>query len=199
MASASNSASRSSQLCKGLEGGLHYMIDLETLSTKTNAVICSIGVVEFDIFTGECTREFYRTINLQSCLDLGLEVEGNTLIWWLTQSTLAKEETYKKNSTGLNSVLQELNIFLPKKYTTFYVWGNGSSFDLGILSNAYNKCGKEIPWKFWNERDVRTLLTLYPDAKQLTKNEGVPHYPIDDCKYQIQYCSEVIKFLRQNK
>ena len=37
--------------------------------------------------------------------------------------------------------------------------------DLTILKNACNKLKNEIPWKFWNEMDCRTLATMQPDIR----------------------------------
>ena len=54
----------------------HVMLDLETMGRDSNAVICSIGVVEFDINTGETGREFFAKVDIQSCLDRGLTVNG---------------------------------------------------------------------------------------------------------------------------
>lgn len=184
---------------KGLSG-IHYMIDLETLSTKTNAVILSIGIIEFDILTGNMINQLYETIDIQSCLDKGLEIDANTLKWWLSQPDIIRLEINKKGSKSIEIVLTSVSNFLSKNKTieNFFVWGNGSSFDLSILSNAYHKCSLKIPWKFWNERDVRTIVSLAPDIKDSIKNKGILHNPIDDCKYQIEYCSAIIKHIFQN-
>ena len=48
----------------------HLMLDLETMGTKSNSAIISIGAVEFDILTGKTGREFYRNVSLQSCISL---------------------------------------------------------------------------------------------------------------------------------
>lgn len=42
----------------------HVMLDLETMGTKSNTALTSIGAVEFNIQTGECGKEFYSTIYL---------------------------------------------------------------------------------------------------------------------------------------
>jgi exodeoxyribonuclease VIII len=79
-----------------------------------------------------------------------------------------------------------------------FVWGNSARFDLGLLHNAYQKCNMPYPWDFRKERCVRTLLALKPQAKTVTQNVGVAHNPVDDCLFQIKYCTEVWKSLNHN-
>ena len=51
-----------------------------------------------------------------------------------------------------------------------------------------NKIGKDIPWDYRNERDVRTLVSFNPKFKKETPFNGIEHHGIDDCKHQIKYC-----------
>jgi hypothetical protein len=41
----------------------HLMIDIETLSTQPNAVICAIGAVFFEPSTSKTGPSFYQTID----------------------------------------------------------------------------------------------------------------------------------------
>jgi len=81
------------------------MLDLETMGKKSNAAIVSIGAVEFDIETGKTGREFYKVVDLQSCLDLGLKVEASTIYWWLMQSEAARKRICEKGD-DLTNVLK---------------------------------------------------------------------------------------------
>lgn len=61
----------------------HVMVDLETLGTKPGSVILSIGAVTFDLDgSGRDGRTFYQRVNIQSCLDAGMTVDGDTVEWW---------------------------------------------------------------------------------------------------------------------
>ncbi|MCZ8725115.1 3'-5' exoribonuclease, partial [Escherichia albertii] len=40
------------------------------------------------------------------------------------------------------------------------VWGNGATFDNVILRGAYERAGQICPWAYWNDHDVRTIVTL---------------------------------------
>jgi exodeoxyribonuclease VIII len=198
----------------------HYMIDLETLGVTPGSVITSIGIVQFDINTGKTIREFYRNIDIQSSIDLGFTISGETLKWWLSQPNKADMFV---NTKSLERVLEDVESFFhtvngsefvtkannsisigynsetrrSEKRKTI-VWGNGSSFDLGILGFAYHKCGMEMPWHFYNERDVRTIVALMPEVKKNMVNSGQAHNALDDCKFQIGYLSEIYKKININ-
>lgn len=59
------------------------MVDLETFGTQGNAVIAAIGAVGFD--EGAIFRfgDYTTGIDIQTCLDAGLTINGGTLYWWL--------------------------------------------------------------------------------------------------------------------
>lgn len=167
------------------------MLDLETMGKRAGCAIVSIGAVEFDINTGETGREYYQRISLQSCLDAGLFVEANTIYWWLQQNESARFELTKP-AWRLHMALEHFTAYL-QELGDFQIWGNGSSFEFSILQAAYYAAGmgENLPWKFRNERDVRTLVSLAPDIRNNTVFDGVIHNPIDDCKHQIKYCSAI--------
>jgi hypothetical protein len=168
----------------------HLMLDLETMGSSSNSAIVSIGAVEFDIETGHFGREFYERVDLQSCIDKGLIVNGATIIWWLQQNEKARLEL-SRPAEDIMAVLMKLRVFM-KEMGDFQIWGNGARFDIGILEDAYKACGyTETPWNFRMERDVRTLVSFAPKIKEHYPFTGVEHHPIDDCKYQIGYCSAI--------
>jgi hypothetical protein len=169
----------------------HLMVDIETFGSKSHSVICSLAAVEFDIATGQTGKTFKENIDVQSCLELGLKIDGSTLEWWLNQSNEAR--------TGLLTCKMPLPLVINRFWSFFKnlcndemkVWGNGARFDLGILENATTACGMLIPWKHWNERDVRTLVSFAPEIKKEMPFEGVKHDAIADCMHQIKYCSAI--------
>jgi hypothetical protein len=94
----------------------------------------------------------------------------------------------------LKNVLIQFNEFLSQK--EYIVWGNSARFDLGILENAFNLCDLKQNWLFYNERDLRTLFNLNPLVREQVVFKGVPHNPIDDCIYQIEYCSKIFNSIK---
>jgi hypothetical protein len=169
----------------------HVMIDIETLGTESYSSILSIAAVKFDFETGQYYEEFYKKVSLKSCLDLGMKVNADTIYWWLKKDDKSRIEL-TENLNELHHVLSDFSVFI-NEYDL--VWGNSNSFDLGLLSNAYALIKRNTPWKYYNERDVRTLVSLYPQIKKETPDYGVHHNALDDCKFQINYCVALAKKL----
>lgn len=69
---------------------LIWMIDLETLATRTSAVIPEVSVVAFEIDTGRIVQEKTWNISVDEQLALGRTISSGTLAFWLTQSTDAR-------------------------------------------------------------------------------------------------------------
>ena len=176
----------------------HIMLDLETMGNRSNSVIVSIAAVPFDLESGEISNNhFYERVDFQSCLDVGLKVQASTILWWMEQNEEARKEICKPAET-IQLVLMKLDAFL-SNYKNFEIWGNGARFDMGLLQDAYHACGfNKLPWKFRNERDVRTLVSLAPHIKEQTKNVGVAHHPTHDCLNQIQYCHKTYEKIFAN-
>ena len=65
------------------------MVDLETLSTRSNALILTIGAVPFnntgDVSVGE-ELYFYQRVSLDSYQDcFSFHMDYKTLVWWMKQ------------------------------------------------------------------------------------------------------------------
>lgn len=166
----------------------NIMIDIETMGNQSYSSILSIGAVRFDIDSGEIGDKFYTTIDLKSCLNIGLIINADTLKWWMKQNEQAQKDLFNGEQLSINEALLKLSNFINKKDI---VWGNSARFDCGILSDAYNKLNLPIPWDFRDERCVRTLVSFYPEIKNEEKIIGTYHNAIDDCIYQINYCSKI--------
>ncbi len=168
----------------------NVMLDLETMSTASNAAIISIGACEFDEFGVE-ENTFYRTISLDSCTHRGLQIDGSTIEWWLKQSSAAQKAITKDNEV-LGQVLKAFAEWLPKD--NVQVWGNGSDFDCVILQNAYKTYnGTEPPWPFWNNRCFRTMQNSFPSLE--LDRKGTHHNALDDAIFQAEY---LIKLIEKN-
>jgi len=181
------------------------MLDIETMGNKSNSVILSIGAVMFDIETGETGDEFYERIEFQSALDVGLKVNADTIEWWMMQSDAARQALFAKPRFEIKKVLGDFSGFCRKHEAInshlggVEIWGNGARFDIGLLEDAYDACGFNNPWKFWNERDVRTIVAEAPQIKDSIRFSGIPHDPIDDAKHQIKYLVATKKFIRNGQ
>jgi hypothetical protein len=166
----------------------HLMLDLETMGSESFSSIISIGALEFDIETGKTGKEFYVNVDLQSCMDLGLIVNGSTIMWWMQQNEQARKDLVDEKALPLLKALLEFSNFCNKDYE---IWGNSARFDCGILQNAYNKAGLLIPWDLRKERCVRTLVSFNSEIKKNFLSVGTAHNAISDCYFQVGYCSAI--------
>jgi hypothetical protein len=177
----------------------NLMIDLETMSTESNAAIIAIGAVFFD--ADGLGESYYEKINLQSCIDLGLRIDASTIIWWLQQSEDARKEFFDNGkSCKLNSVLnifKNFVLFSGKKIDNngrvkdLIVWGNGSAFDIVILRNAYNVCRRTPFWSYKNERCFRTYKATNPEIKNIPDDRPA-HNALEDAIWQAEYAVEIL-------
>lgn len=168
----------------------HVMLALETMGTVSRSPILRIAAIEFDMVSGKTGRQFNGMINLQSCFDAGLIAQPKTIAWWLEQNEQARfgAITAIRDGGNLSEVLDEFTLFLRNLGHDFLLWGDSPRFDIALLHDAYHALGKEIPWNFRNERDVRTLTGFAPEIKANAEFHGDPHNLIDDCLHQIRCC-----------
>jgi hypothetical protein len=184
----------------------HLMIDLETLSTRPDAAILSIGAVVFDIETGKLGDGFHCGIKMEDSNIYG-HIDPKTVGFWLLQSQEAQESinrmTGGDNAFTLAEALQRFHQFfnLSTNPPRVKVWGNGAGFDPILMESSYRRCGLEAPWKFWMTRDVRTIVDLGRDLigfdpKKDTPFEGVQHSALDDAIHQAKYVSAIYQQLQ---
>lgn len=171
------------------------MLDLETWGNRPGCVIVSIGAVEFNRKTGEMGREFYVTVDAQSCMDVGLTVQASTIEWWLMQNEEARKAILK-DKVSIHNAISRFNLWFNKNQT---IWGNGLGFDVSILKCAMYAIGIDHPWKYDAERDVRTYVAEAPEIRKSIKFVGTRHEPIADCKHQIEYLCKTINEVIKKK
>lgn len=180
-----------------MNNAIHFVLDLETISTAPNAAIAAIGCVR--VQQGEIIDEFYERVDLESSRAMGGEIDTPTLQWWLKQSREARQEVSGElASLPITTALGKLTEFMHRGGLSDdqpLVWGNGSSFDNVILGTAYQRAGIPMPWKFWNDRDLRTLLALHPHVKQAITFEGTKHHALHDARHEAK---QLICALRGN-
>lgn len=158
----------------------HYVLDLETMGKGPRAAIVAIGCVRIE--QGTITDTLYRRVCLESSLQAGMVMDASTVNWWLKQDAAARAEVDgSQASVQLLVGLSALENFITEDKAL--VWGNGSSFDNVIVRSALDACGMGNLWHFWNDRDLRTLLALYPEAKMLPF-EGTKHHAEHDALHE---------------
>ncbi|EFH0555367.1 exonuclease [Escherichia coli] len=171
----------------------HLMIDLETMGKNPDAPIISIGAIFFDPQTGDMGPEFSKTIDLETA---GGVIDRDTIKWWLKQSREA-QSAIMTDEIPLDDALLQLREFIDENSGEFFVqvWGNGANFDNTILRRSYERQGIPCPWRYYNDRDVRTIVELGKaidfDARTAIPFEGERHNALDDARYQAKYVSVI--------
>ncbi|EPB1911937.1 3'-5' exoribonuclease [Escherichia coli] len=188
-----NKVSGHHKLTSTSRAGIHLMIDLETMGKNPDAPIISIGAIFFDPQTGDMGPEFSKTIDLDTA---GGVIDRDVIKWWLKQSREA-QSAIMTDEIPLDDALLQLREFIDENSGEFFVqvWGNGANFDNVILRRSYERQGIPCPWRYCNDRDVRTIVELGKaidfDARTAIPFEGERHNALDDARYQAKYVSAI--------
>lgn len=175
----------------------NVMVDLETLALDSNALILSIGAVEFDPQApGDgLGREFYLVVNqdLQQS-KWGRVVSPSTLKWWSEQGAEAKRVLDHSAPAAfgprLDSALVKFQSWLGGPAN---IWGYGAHFDNVVLANAYSACGLHDAWSYSQNRCHRTLKALGPDLTMVIPINACEHDALQDAKYQARWAVEALR------
>jgi hypothetical protein len=181
---------------------LNCMLDTETLGVKPFCPVLSIGACIVDMTTDPDTAApidlikdpFYVAIDLQSCLDVGLKVDADTLRWWMEQKPEAIQAAFNDpQRVSLPVALDAFTTWVNSR--PLKMWGNSARFDLGIIEAAYTAIGKQAPWEFRNERCYRTVKGL-PEARGIEcPRYGTHHNALDDAISQALHLAAINKRL----
>ena len=162
---------------------INAMIDLETLSTRYNAAVISIGVA---IFNDE---------KVLDSVGWALEpksvhgrIDPDTVFWWMHQSDAAREYSFTGKYQAATAAF-ELKTLLAK-WNVREVWSKDPHFDHVILSEWWDRVGNVgvFPIDYRDPRSFRTL-----EAEALRAGFGpdewqqfnyVAHNPVDDAVTQ---------------
>ncbi|HAY0258708.1 TPA: exonuclease [Escherichia coli] len=179
----------------------HLSVDLETMGTNPDAPINSIGGKFFDPATGEMGPEFSKAIDLETS---GGIIDRKTIKWWAKRSREAQSAIFT-DEIPLDDALLQLREFINENSGESFVqiWGNGANFDNVILRRSYERQGIPCPWRYYNDRDVRTIVELGNsigfDVRMAIPFEGVPHNALDDARHQAKYVSAIWQKLIPNQ
>ena len=179
---------------------VHIMVDLETLSTDSNAVILTIGAIPFsgagELIMGD-DFYFYECVDLKSYnkyKNNEFSFNWDTLIWWLKQEKEPREEAFLIGPRhAISDVLQDFVNWIgivckELNDNRINIWSHGKDFDVVVLENGFKVCNIECPWKFWDTRDTRTLYALAGvDMRNISVPAGFKaHNAVGDCFKQIE-------------
>lgn len=202
---------------------MDILVDLETLGTRAGSVIATIGaaaiVKDGDTITSPTTADrdlvFYTRINQQDCLNLGMTVDAATLSWWMTTPCDAARRELFSSDLSRSNLHQALVDFAQwvkaRRYDAenyhddpeFHIWGNGPSFDLGLLEDAYwrvYRTDTAQPWQFREERCFRTLRTvdrMLPGEPVAKYDPLIPHHALHDALAEAKALAAMLQRIRE--
>lgn len=156
----------------------HWVLDLETLAINPRAAIIEIGLV--NVGMPEC--RYHKLINPKYYQhEPGFVIDDSTIEF---HRGLGIENAYDAackegivNYTQMLDVIKDLICILPWESV---IWCQGTDFDIPIITNLFRFYGNDLPWKYSNVRDARTLIKLmHPGYKSNPGANG--HRAIEDC------------------
>lgn len=178
----------------------HIMLDLETLSTRGDAAVLSVGAVTFSsekVCAGtDRIREFVNEERSQNAkkfvaypdalhngvAHFALKDERgykdiDTYLWWMEQSEEARRAVINLPRFGEQRIGTMLQLFV-EWVDDCPVWGNGASFDITIFRSLCQRYGVTC-WEHWQDRCYRTWKQ---DKPSLAKEDriGIHHHALCD-------------------
>jgi len=168
------------------------MVDIETIGTRNDSVITQIGACYFDRNNGDVGDEFIMNVEMSSCIEAGLTVTSGSLKFWFDNK---RNITWLREPVRLSLALQKFGDFINKKKNCL-LWSH-ATFDMIVLASGYRAIKQGIPWSYRNVRDIRTLVDL--SGVKYKKKEGEDektHDALEDCHYQVIYCTKCFQALQ---
>ena len=172
----------------------HIMLDLETLSTASDAGIIQIGAQAFDVERGLVGEGLCVNVDPQAVMNAGMRVEWATLHWWMSQPDAFRTLAAPGEGLLLSDALKQLSLYVNANGGSWAkVWSNGAAFDVPILETSYRRCRLDIPWRYNNVLDVRTVKWLCPGIA--TMKPELAHNALSDCRAQALFVVECLRKL----
>ena len=174
------------------------MVDIETLSSASDAAIVSIGACMFDLdkdaeyaspddaFIVGVDPDYYT----EPCPHPHFRINTRTMKWWSEQSQDAKDSLQINQMSNISDAMDHFYVWLaeqgfekdshPTKPGAAHIWAKPPSFDLVILRHAAAHCygnTNEVPWHYRQETCARTHAWLFGDIVKSTyvgeKHDGL--------------------------
>jgi hypothetical protein len=167
----------------------NLMIDLESMGLPPTGALIGLGGCFFDLKEQTIGPTFYRAVNLATAVREGGTMTPSTVMWWLGQSQEAREAV-RFSALDIRTVLTEFADFIAEhsRVQDVRTWGNANTFDLTLLSGAYERMGMKQPWHYVNEMCFRTVRNMYPQVVYDPERKGKDaHNALADAIFQANH------------
>lgn len=166
------------------------MLDLETFSVESDGAIIEIGCIAFNS-KFEMVDSFHVHIDPVSAMMEGGTVDNDTVAWWKSQGY-----DFSASRANIKDALREFRQFYKKMFDdTSPIWANSPAFDCVMLRNALTRSGFSAPWRYSNERDLRTMKKVVGSGLVFSTDEP-KHNALNDCIDQLIQLKEINEFMR---
>lgn len=167
---------------------MNLMVDIETFSTKPDALIIQIGAA-LEEYRGQEPADwptFLVSLNTDTIpLPMEYDVSPETVKWWSQQSQEAKDSLTINREHSVAEMLDQFNWWLesygfkPSSTGEPQIWANPPTFDLVILRNAYETELVDKPWHYRQERCCRTMWNLFGKSHSLMPPHSLTKHRAD--------------------
>lgn len=172
------------------------MIDVETIGTRPNAPIISLGAVAFDQRKLVIGESFYCNVSLESSVALGAVIDPDTVMWWMRQTDDARS-ALTRNAKQAEEALNSFSLWLEASSVPQdgrKIWAAGIDFGCVLLAEHYRRLRYPLPWHYWNQRDYRTVREMFPNIEQAKRKNK--HNALDDAIHQVEHLFKIRRALR---
>lgn len=172
---------------------LDMMVDLETLGSSPRAAFTQLGIALFPAEPLASPEIHYHSqlyVDLDSCLRVGLAVDGSTIAWWLRHENRAAQLEMAKEGQPIEVVLNTFRQIV-ERHQPRHIWCRGPDFDIAILRLAHDLTGLKWPFKHSAGRDLRTLAEVFPVDYPERAGDETEHIAVHDAVHQathLQLC-----------
>lgn len=144
--------------------------DLETCATTANAAVMQVAAVEWDRQATDDPFRYHNVesafnehVDLRSCVVDGFDFDPATVQWWSRQSDAAKEAVTGGLAEPIREVFERFVLWIQQTMRdansdSVCLWCQGMDFDGAILRNICHKYDIELPFRYQQFRDCRSII-----------------------------------------
>ena len=169
---------------------MHYMVDLETLSTRIDAAIIQVGLAAFT--EEEVVKSHLWVVEPEGHID------PRTIQWWFNQLDIGTPNPFNPHlNEELWPLKEAFKDMASRMKEVETVWAHRAFFDLPIIEMAHARLGLKLPWTHKQARDTVTFATFYSDVPRVEAEEK--HDAEQDARAQAQWIVNIFKAHKQAK
>jgi len=169
---------------------MRAMIDIETMDTRPSAVMVQIGAVLFDVDTGYISAPLL--LDVDDTALLGGTTSRATVGWWARQGGFQHTGAPMPVGTALR-VLASFCAGVAE------VWAKGPAFDFPILDFYAERTEVPLSWKFYQVRDVRTIVSIAESMGFKVPHDKVSHRADEDAALQARNVINAYRHIWERK